>query len=462
MNQVHKENLTAIENALPNRAGLDVEIFGMEGIPEDIVQQHNQRVLTNYHQGEAERRAATGNPASGIASNNAVKKPKFESPSDLKKRLAEHKAAKLAAEQNGEGSSGASTPIVGQAQPAAVQPSTVSAPDRPHRYTFANLPQQVASPTYPPYQQSYAPPPSSTTFSAPTTYNQQPALPYQPPGYGTPPTGYAQSPPPQQPPYGQPPQPYQPLYAQPPQPSFQQPPYPTPNAFSPPPYQGQPPFPNQPYQSQVPQNGYSGQVGAPRAYASASPASPFPHQQRTHSPAQNGLPQRSGSGSLPTAPGLPQRPAVSAPPVNAAQFQQMHQGQILVQHNFAAQSQPQPHPIPSSNEYNPAAPYVGMPRSLSNEATAASSIDDLISSASKQADANAAANVPKAATPKPTTPVPPAAKDEPADDKAAKKDKDKAAKATRLVYSDNEISPEEKMAAMPKYAFMPSQKTVQV
>jgi len=126
MNQVHKENLTAIENALPNRAGLDVEIFGMEGIPEDIVQQHNQRVLTNYHQAEAERRAATGNVTPGAASNNPVKKPKFESPSDLKKRLAEHKAAKLAAEQNGGGSSGASTPNVGQAQPAPVLPPAVS------------------------------------------------------------------------------------------------------------------------------------------------------------------------------------------------------------------------------------------------------------------------------------------------------------------------------------------------
>ena len=51
MNQVHKETLTAIENALPNRVGLDVEIFGMEGIPEEIVQQHNQReVMTSLSQ----------------------------------------------------------------------------------------------------------------------------------------------------------------------------------------------------------------------------------------------------------------------------------------------------------------------------------------------------------------------------------------------------------------------------
>lgn len=114
MSQVHKENLTAVDNALPNRVGLDIEIFGMEGIPEDIVQQHNQRVLTNYHQVQADRQNATGNLAAGATGNNATKKPKLEAASDLKKRLAEHKAAKLAAEQGEGRSSGGSTP-----QPAA-------------------------------------------------------------------------------------------------------------------------------------------------------------------------------------------------------------------------------------------------------------------------------------------------------------------------------------------------------
>jgi hypothetical protein len=45
MNQVHKETLTSVDNSLPNRQGLEVEIFGMEGIPEDVVQAHNQRML---------------------------------------------------------------------------------------------------------------------------------------------------------------------------------------------------------------------------------------------------------------------------------------------------------------------------------------------------------------------------------------------------------------------------------
>ncbi|KAK4916904.1 hypothetical protein LTR66_016982, partial [Elasticomyces elasticus] len=148
MNQLHKETLTTIENALPNRAGpQDVEIFGMEGIPEDIVQQHKQRVLTQFHQAEAERRAATGNPAPG-QNANAAKKPKFESPSDLKKRLAEHKTAKLVAEQNGGGSSGAATPVSTPAQSAQPVPQLPDLQAGHNGYT----PQASATPfSAPPY-----------------------------------------------------------------------------------------------------------------------------------------------------------------------------------------------------------------------------------------------------------------------------------------------------------------------
>jgi hypothetical protein len=109
MSQVHKESLNEVDNALPNRSSLDIEIFGMEGVPEDIIQAHNQRVLTQFHQAEADRRAVTGNPAPGTAGGNQSKKPKFESPSELKKRLAEHKAR--LAEQAAGGSSGDVTPV---------------------------------------------------------------------------------------------------------------------------------------------------------------------------------------------------------------------------------------------------------------------------------------------------------------------------------------------------------------
>ena len=41
--------------------------------------------------------------------------------------------------------------------------------------------------------------------------------------------------------------------------------------------------------------------------------------------------------------------------------------------------------------------------------------------------------------------------EEQGEEKAGKKDKDKS-KASRLVYADNEVSPEEKMANLPRYA----------
>ncbi|KAF2755348.1 hypothetical protein EJ05DRAFT_99045 [Pseudovirgaria hyperparasitica] len=90
MNQVHKEQLHFVENALENRKGLEVEIFGMEGIPDDIKQAHQQRVLQNFYQAEADRRQNTGNPPPGQGGpqKEPRRKPTVE---ELKKRLAEHR-----------------------------------------------------------------------------------------------------------------------------------------------------------------------------------------------------------------------------------------------------------------------------------------------------------------------------------------------------------------------------------
>ena len=53
MTQVHKENLTHVENAIGGRQGLDIEIFGMEGVPADIVDAHNQQVTQKHFSVEA-------------------------------------------------------------------------------------------------------------------------------------------------------------------------------------------------------------------------------------------------------------------------------------------------------------------------------------------------------------------------------------------------------------------------
>ena len=123
MSQVHKEQLTEIENALPNRAGLDYEIFGMEGIPEDVLQAHHQRVATQFQQAEVERQVATGNPPAGVSAGGpAAKKPKLEAVSDLKKRLAEHRAKR--ADGAAGGSSGEATPVGAGLTPSASTPGT--------------------------------------------------------------------------------------------------------------------------------------------------------------------------------------------------------------------------------------------------------------------------------------------------------------------------------------------------
>jgi len=127
MNQVHKETLTHVANALPNRSGTDIEIFGIEGIPEEINRAHTQRVIQQYYQAEADRRQKTGNPPPGGAPQQS-KKVKIESGEELKKRLAEHKAkrAAQAAQAAAGDSSGAPTPV-GSAQ-GAQSPAVFQSP----------------------------------------------------------------------------------------------------------------------------------------------------------------------------------------------------------------------------------------------------------------------------------------------------------------------------------------------
>lgn len=100
LNQVHKETLDHVENALPNRQGLDVEIFGMEGIPADILDQHRNRIIQNFYQAQEDRRVATGNPLPGQA-KPPKKKLKMETPEELKARLADHRAKVAAAKAAG-------------------------------------------------------------------------------------------------------------------------------------------------------------------------------------------------------------------------------------------------------------------------------------------------------------------------------------------------------------------------
>lgn len=237
------------------------------------------------------------------------------------------------------------------------------------------------------------------SFSSPPTNPAQAAYaqPYGQPGY-SPSQAYNPQPFPQQPGYGA--QPF------------------SPNASS--------PFPGQPFAQPGAQPFQSPfQAGPPRQQNSGSPPVTLPygaHQPPSRTPPNNGHPPPR-QGSLPAAPGLPQRPAFGAPQVNQYQLQQMHQGHVppsVTGHPASAQPNGHATQVPQSS-------FPGLEQS----------VDDLIASAGKLSEA------PKTA-----------------ESERAKKDEEapKAKKEVKLVYSDGEVSPEEKMAKLARYAFNPAER----
>lgn len=196
--------------------------------------------------------------------------------------------------------------------------------------------------------------------------------------------------------------------------------------------------------------------GGMRQYGSMSPPLPFRSNNeqpgRTLTPPQHiGVPARPGS-LPPAAPGLPQRPAISAPSVNAFQMQQMHQGQVSVPPvqsagpaqtggwaqapgtNIAWHDNSQPGVPPPGSSGLPT-PSTNTPSQFGNPPSHVNS------------NPGGAAS-PEAAGLRPATVA------EEVTEPKIKKEKDKE-KATKLIYSDNDVSPEEKMAILPRYAFDP-------
>lgn len=104
-------------------------------------------------------------------------------------------------------------------------------------------------------------------------------------------------------------------------------------------------------------------------------------------------------------------------------MQQMHQGQIPASTTF-------------SNGQHLDQALTELPSQSAPVSANASSLDDLITGAANDASKGEVVVTERKE-----------------DKKASKKDKDKN---TKLVYSDNEVSPEEKMAQLPRYAFVPS------
>jgi hypothetical protein len=171
--------------------------------------------------------------------------------------------------------------------------------------------------------------------------------------------------------------------------------------------------------------------------------------------------------SLPPAPGLPQRPSFSAPPVAPYQMQQMHQGAATSpypgqqqgswagtgsawngQDNSAMSSAPQP-PGYNNGGYPANAP------GTDGNAPQGDDIDAMIRAieAGQKPAAKGPATAQTSAEPTPT-PVPESGPEPVVAEKKSKKDK-----PIRMIYSDTDFSPEERMSQMHRYAFIPEEKT---
>lgn len=199
-------------------------------------------------------------------------------------------------------------------------------------------------------------------------------------------------------------------------------------------------------------------VGAPFYPPTSGAAKP-----KRRSPPVEGPTVVSGQSSLPPAPGLPARPSFDLPNFNRQDMQRMHTGQAPPPGSPAAR----PHARPELEEHKKKAPA----SEWDVEAVLKEAKDEF--KKDQAAQAMQAAN--SVATPISAnqTPVPaaqdtmqapaaetlatPAAQDAP----NPKKKKTKAS-ATKLVYSDNGTSPEEKMASWGKYAFKRSNDPVLV
>jgi hypothetical protein len=51
ISQVHKETIDKVPNSLPNRSNIEIEIYGMEGIPPEDIKEHERQKQGKQMQG---------------------------------------------------------------------------------------------------------------------------------------------------------------------------------------------------------------------------------------------------------------------------------------------------------------------------------------------------------------------------------------------------------------------------
>lgn len=330
MSQVHKENLSFVENAIEGRQGLTPEVFGMMGIPEDLIEARNQRIYNEFFKNEAEHRARTGNPPPGQKQGEPnSKRRKFEeSLEDMQARKAAHRAKRAAERQARE--EGKSVAQSASSAPDAVQGQGHVAPDAnpvslsvfQSHVLHTNATEQVSPPNFqPPYDQmqsygpqSYASQSYAPQSYAPQPYAAQPGLPMHPPSASGFPSPFPVAQPGQWPSHSSPTS-----FSSPQAAPYAAPPFPT--TFSPPqvaPYAA-PPF-------RYP-------VHSPMTGQMSGSMMPSYYTQHTPNPLSGPQSVTAAQTSLQPAPGLPARPSLEVPTPNRDVMQRMHSGQVPLSNN---------------------------------------------------------------------------------------------------------------------------------
>ncbi|KAF2720921.1 hypothetical protein K431DRAFT_303968 [Polychaeton citri CBS 116435] len=298
MRQVHKEEHKDIDNSLPGRNDVTMEIFGMEGIPFEVLEAHRQRVIQSYYSMVEERRVLTGNPPPGEKQDHQpAKKIKIETKEDLLSRLAARKAQKAAEkEAAGAGVSpsllqgGVLTQTQQQGQTSALSPAVSAHSPAPQGFSHG-MPHidhgvyATASSPQPGFGNGFAPPPQQP-FPSPFGF-EVPGRPLSQPGHF-----------PQQSAFSPPVQP----------PTF--PPHVQHASFSP--HGHLPPFPPQPIV-----HGHTGLTNHSR---------PLLGSHLLQLDSKPPPPSATGSVGMTQAPGLPQRPNFNPPAMSKEDMGRLHVG----------------------------------------------------------------------------------------------------------------------------------------
>lgn len=60
--QVHKETIDKVPNSFPNRSNIEIEIFGMDGIPADDLREHERQKTGGKSDSEDDEPSAAKRP----------------------------------------------------------------------------------------------------------------------------------------------------------------------------------------------------------------------------------------------------------------------------------------------------------------------------------------------------------------------------------------------------------------